>query len=379
MMQNTQEIFYISNTPLKKNSFRRELIETLLQNNHRIYMLVPEGSDELYFKNKGSLFYTIRVDRRGKNIFSDFHLFLQYHSFLRRIRPSLCLSYTVKPNIYAGIACRLLRVPHIANITGLGIAVENPGFLKTLVLFLTKVALKKTNTVFFQNESNKKFFEQLSIIRFDQAKLIPGSGVNLSKNFHLNYPEDAGTIRLIFIGRIMKDKGIEELMDAIIKVRAKYPLVSCDIVGSFEDNTYKSAVESFVSSGSGNYLGRSSDVHALLSEYHAVLLPSYHEGMSNVLLEAAATGRPVLASNVPGCRETFDEGISGFGFEPRSVDSLVEAIERFIDLPHEQKAEMGLAGRKKMGREFDRQIVVDAYMREIENILEENEKKDKKK
>ena len=372
-------VYYLENVGLHRNSFRKELIQSLLSHGLNVTIVTPRGGDEGYYLELGCNYLSVPIDRHGKNVFADFLLILKYLFIIARGRPNLVVSYSIKPNVYAGIACRILGSSHIANITGLGIAVENPGLLQKLVLFLTKVALKRTKVVFFQNISNKQLYEQLSVVGSDQTRLVPGSGVNLINNYYLKYPEDEDTFRLIFIGRIMRDKGIEELLDAVIEVRTKYPLVSCDIVGSFEDDTYKSAVESFVSSGSGKYLGRVNDVHALLNEYHAVVLPSYHEGMSNVLLEAAATGRPVLASNVPGCRETFDEGISGFGFEPRSVDALVQSIERFIALPHEQKAAMGLTGRKKMEREFDRQIVVDAYMREIESILEENNKKDKKK
>lgn len=144
-------------------------------------------------------------------------------------------------------------------------------------------------------------------------------------------------------------------------------------MGSYEEHSFKPLIEKYESEGHGKYLGVSDDVHNLIKQYHAVVLPSYHEGMANVLLEAAACGRPVLASNVPGCRETFDEGVSGLGFEAKSVDSLVSVIERFITLPYEKKVAMGIAGRKKMEQEFDRQIVVEAYMKEIKAILSDKE------
>lgn len=360
-------------------SFRFELVQKLVDDGYQVSILAPDDEIASKFGQLGCIFIPIPISRRGTNPFHDYVLFRTYLKHLKQIHPGVVLSYTVKPNIYGGIACNILRVPVVANVTGLGDAVENQGLVQKLVIFLTKIAFKKTRAVFFQNASNKQFYEQLRLVRHEQSQLLPGSGVNLQKHSYITYPKDENRIRMVYIGRIMKDKGVGELLEAVTKIHSNHPSVNCDIVGSFEDDSYRNLIESYVATEAGQYLGVSSDVHTLLSEYNAVVLPSYHEGMSNVLLEAAATGRPVLASNVPGCRETFDEGISGFGFEPRSVDSLVQAIERFIAIPHEQKAAMGLAGRKKMEREFDRQIVVDAYMRVIENILEENEKKDKKK
>jgi len=286
------------------------------------------------------------------------------------------MGYTIKPNIYGGLACRWYGTPHIANITGLGTSVQNGGVLQKFVLSLAKAGLSKTKKVFFQNGANRDFYVNRGVVKADRTTLIPGSGVNLALHSFESYVDDSQeSTRLLFIGRMMKDKGLDELLQALPIVRKAHPSVTCDLVGPYEEDSFKSLIARFESEGNGKYLGVSHDIHGLIKQYHAVVLPSYHEGMANVLLEAAACGRPVLASNVPGCRETFDEGISGFGFESRSVDSLVQAIERFIHLPHEQKAAMGLAGRKKMEFEFDRQIIVDAYMKEIENILVEKMKK----
>jgi galacturonosyltransferase len=351
-------------------SFRFELVQRLREEGYQISILAPDDEIASKFILLGCIFIPVPISRKGTNPFRDAILFNTYIRYVKQIHPEVVLTYTVKPNIYGGIACKILRVPVLANVTGLGDAVENQGLVQKLVIFLTKLALKKTETVFFQNISNKQFYEQLSLVKPEQSLLLPGSGVNLEKHFYIDYPKEISSIRLVFIGRIMKDKGIGELLEAFSQVHAKHPSVTCDIVGSFEDITYKNAIDSFSTSGIGKYLGVSSDVHALLSNYHVIVLPSYHEGMSNVLLEAAATGRPVLASNVPGCQETFDEGVSGIGFEPRSVDAFVQAIESFIALPYEQKVEMGLAGRKKVEKEFDRQIVVDAYMKEIHKILD---------
>jgi len=191
--------------------------------------------------------------------------------------------------------------------------------------------------------------------------------VNLTRFAYLPYPiEKDEYIRFLFIGRILKDKGIGELLEAVTSIYQEKNNITCDLVGFYEDETFKQAITVYENLGAGRFLGVSKDISSLLKEYHAVILPSYHEGMANVLLEAAASGRPVLASNVPGCQETFDEGISGIGFEAKSVDSLYSAIKKFLSLTTAQREAMGKAGRAKMEREFDRQIVVDAYMEQIE-------------
>lgn len=362
-----EKVFILANSASGLYGFRFELLERLVSEKYSIVLSCPYG---VYFKDFSELGITCietAIDRRGTNFFSDLKLFFNYLSLIRKHNPCIVLSYTVKPNVYGGIASRLLRIPHIANITGLGDSVSNPGRLQQFVLSLTKFALKKSKKVFFQNKSNKEFFEQRAIVSTTQTQLIPGSGVNLTRFAYLPYPiEKDGCVRFLFIGRILKDKGIGELLEAVTSIHQEKSSIICDLVGFYEDDTFKQAITDYEHLGAGTFLGVSKDISSLLKEYHAVILPSYHEGMANVLLEAAASGRPVLASKVPGCQETFDEGISGIGFEAKSVDSLYNAIKKFLSLTPEQREAMGRAGRAKMEREFDRQIVVDAYMEQIE-------------
>lgn len=357
-------------------NFRFELIEKLIQEKLKIIICSPKGEQLRLLETIGCSITNINFNRRGTNPFADLWLFVKYLYLIIKINPNIVMTYTVKPNLYGGVACTVLKKKQIATITGLGDAIENNGILQKILLRIYRFAVCGKTKVFFQNTRDLSFFLGNKIIDSIQTRIVPGSGVNLEKFNYKTYPlDDNENIKFVFIGRFLKDKGITELLSAILICRHNGVKVSCDLIGSLDDRALEESINKYVQSGAGRNLGISNKIPYLLAEYHAVVLPSYHEGMANVLLEAAACGRPILASNVPGCRETFDEGISGFGFEPRSVDSLVQAIERFIDLPHEQKAAMGLAGRKKMEREFDRKIVVDAYMREIEKILDENHKK----
>jgi galacturonosyltransferase len=352
------------------------LLIRFLEEGFEVFVSCPYGNRIDDVKKLGCKYIETKISRHGTSPVEDMQLLIHYRKLLKQHSPNVVLTYTIKPNIYGGIACRMQKVSYIANITGLGTAVEKAGFLQSFTSFLYKHALKNAQKVFFQNKENQAFFEKKRIA-LGKHGLLPGSGVNLSKFQPLEYPPD-DTIEFVFISRIMKEKGIDHYLEMAKVIKAKYPNTRFHICG-FCEESYDGILNKLQEQGIVQYHGMVKDVREIHKKTHCTVLPSYHEGMANVLLEAAACGRPVLASNVPGCREAFDEGISGFGFEPRSVDSLVQAIERFIAIPHEQKAAMGLAGRKKMEREFDRQIVVDAYMREIENILEENEKKDKKK
>jgi galacturonosyltransferase len=258
------------------------------------------------------------------------------------------------------MACGKLKIPYVANVTGLGV-VGDGGIMQKLMLWLYKQGLKKAKCVFFQNQANEALFREKKVVS-RATELLPGSGVNVERFSFMEYP-DAKTTNIVFVGRIIKDKGVFELAQATEKLKAQEELCFT-IVGDVEYG----AENPFINKPNVNCVGFHKDVKPYLEKAHAIVLPSYHEGMANVLLEAAACGRPILASNIPGCQETFDEGVTGFGFEPKSVESLCEAIEKFIALSYEQKREMGKAGRKKIEEQFNRQIVVDKYLEQINSL-----------
>lgn len=360
-------IVILSNHHLYTYNLRKDIIQALIDTGNRVVLVLPYGDRVQLLRKMGCEFIDVQLDRRGTNPFVDLKLIIRYFKILRSVNPNVVLSYTVKPNIYGGLACRILNLPFIPNVTGLGTAVENRSIVQRLLTVMYRVSFKGANCVFFQNEKNKEFFDRESI-KVKKHRLIPGSGVNLTQHCFEEYPMDDRTTRFLFIGRIMKDKGIEELIDAAITVKKQHKNVQFDAVGFYEED-YKNKAEELERLGVIRFHGVQDDVHEFIKNCSAVVLPSYHEGMANVLLEAASTGRPVLASNIPGCAETFDEGISGFGFEPKDSEDLANVLMKFIDLPYERKKAMGIAGRQKMEREFDRNIVVNAYLEEIDRII----------
>ncbi len=363
----TKKILIISNTIVGLHSFRREVIKAIVDAGYKVIISVPDDDTKAdFFRGIGCEIIQTEFNRRGVNPLADFKLMLTYRRLIKQLRPMAVLTYTIKPNVYGGMAARLCRVPQLANVTGLGDAVENGGWMQKLTVFLYKIGLGKAQRIFFQNEGNRIFCVRMGISG-DNMTLLPGSGVNLQYHSCQDYPVNDGLIRFLFIGRLLKDKGTEELFETAKVIKGKYPQTEFHIVGSVDGN-YQTQLDELVNTGVIKYLGSQSDVRPFIGQAHCTIMPSYHEGMSNVNLESAANGRPVITTNVPGCRETIDDGRTGFLVEAKSTESLINGVERFLALSYEQKVLMGQMARKKVENEFDRQIVIDSYIKELKTI-----------
>ena len=348
------------------HSFRKEVMKAIADDGYEVYISKPDDDERVkYFEEIGCHIIQTVFDRRGMNPLADFKLLLSYLKLIKQLKPKAVLSYTIKPNIYGGIACRLTRTPQLANVTGLGDALENGGWLQKLTVTLYKIGIGKAKCVFFQNGTNRDFCVKHGIVR-NRTILLPGSGVNLRHHTFQAYPPD-GIIKFLFISRLLKDKGTDEFFEMAESIKGKYPNTEFQIVGWVEGD-YKEKLDNLVDKGVISFLGSTSDIRPYLADVHCTILPSYHEGMSNVNLESAANGRPVITTNVPGCRETVDDSRTGYLVSPRDAKDLTSAVERFIALPYSQKKQMGVNARKKVEREFDRQIVVDAYQKEIREL-----------
>lgn len=361
-----KKVLVLANNDMGLYKFRRELLEALIQQKYDVVISLPEGEYIPKLQETGCRYICSDMERRGKNPFKDLKLLFFYRRLIKREEPDIVLTYTIKPNIYGGLACRWQKVPYMANITGLGMALENPGILQNLTIFLYKMALKRIPVTFFQNEKNLQFFKDHRIICGRQV-LLPGSGVNLNQHVFEEYPEN-GTIRILFVGRVMEAKGVREFLQAAEEIKKERADVEFQIVGPYEED-YASIIEESEKTGMIQYFGKQDNVHAFMKDSHVVIMPSHFEGMSNVLLEAASAGRPVLASAIPGCMETFDEGISGFSFKVKNAQDMKQTIEKFLALSYEEKKVMGRKGREKMEREFDRNIIINKYLEQIKVIL----------
>ncbi|MCM1262457.1 MAG: glycosyltransferase family 4 protein [Butyrivibrio sp.] len=357
-------ILVLANFSAGLYDFRNEMLERLLEE-YDVFVSVPDEVKTAELENEGCRIINIPLDRRGMNVKEDLNLLFSYIKLLKNVKPDLVMTYTVKPNIYGGIACRIQGIPYIATITGLGSTFQKEGMLKRLVIHMYRVGLKKAKRVFFQNKENHEIFTNYKITN-SQARLVNGSGVNLSKHRFEEYPKEKA-VRLLFIGRIMKEKGIEEFLEAANALHDEN--IIFETVGFCEEN-YQEKLNDYENSGIIKQYGFQTMVHEYIKAASAVVLPTYHEGMSNVLMEASATGRPVIASNISGCKEIFEEGVTGFGCEPQSSSDLIRAIKEFLSLSVEERERMGKNARAKMEREFDRNKVVGVYIKEINKVLE---------
>jgi len=362
------KILVLTNYIVGLHSFRKEVMKAIVDAGYEMYISLPDSNDKRveFFKGIGCKIIKTDFDRRGMDPIADIKLLTRYCRLMKELKPVAVLSYTIKPNVYGGIACRLTGTPQIANVTGLGDAIENGGWLQKLSVTLYRIGIGKAKCVFFQNKSNRDLCIKLGIAD-EKSRLLPGSGVNLQHHICQEYPADEGKTRFLFIGRLLKDKGIEEYLETAKVIKAKYPNTEFQILGRVEGD-YQQKLNELEGAGVVKHLGETSDVRPFIGSVECTIMPSYHEGMSNVNLESAANGRPVITTNVAGCRETVDDGRTGYLVDPKSAKSLISAVERFIALPYNQKVLMGQEGRKKVEREFDRQIVVDAYLKEINKI-----------
>ena len=345
-------------------NFRKELVQRLVAEGYEVYLSCPQGNRIAELKEMGCHFIETDVERRSKNPFKDLGLLSHYKKMMKQVRPDIVLSYTIKPNIYGGIAARKYKIPQLANITGLGTAVENPGMLQRLIVVLYKFAFKKTKKIYLQNEENLQFF-RVNGINNQAQELLPGSGVNLSEYRVTEYPEDS-VVRFLFLSRVLKEKGIDYYLASAQRIKKKYPNTEFHICGFCEDE-YAGKLQALSEDGTVIYHGMINNVKDFIKDIHCVIHPTYYpEGISNVLLESCASGRPIITTDRSGCREVVDDGVNGFMIRQQNQDDLNQAIEKFLNLSYEQKKQMGILGRKKVEKEFDRNIVVNKYMEEIE-------------
>jgi len=349
-------------------SFRKEVVKALFDEGYGVTIACPPQYDKKsdYFNEIGCSIRSIHMDRRGTNPLRDLSLLRQYRKLMRSIRPIAVLTYTIKPNVYGGIAARWCGIPQLANITGLGDAIENPGLLQKFTIFMYRFGLKKARKVFYQNVSIQEFCQKYHIGK--QGQLLPGSGVNLGWHSFQDYPSKDGMMGFNFIGRVMKDKGIEEYFEMAKTIRQKYPQTEFHILGQCEEKKYEEQLKTLQEDGVIIWHGGVPDVRPYIKDSFATIHSSYHEGMANVLLETCAAGRPVIACNINGCKEAVDDGVNGYLCKVKDAQDLTDKVERFINLPYEQKVQMGLSARKKVEREFDRSLVINAYLDEIKKI-----------
>ena len=361
------KILLVSNKDNNFYNFRSELILKLVELNHEVVLMCPYGKKIDYFTSRGCRFIDVDVDRRGTSITTDLKLLRKYHELVEKEKPDAALLYTTKCCVYGGMVCRKLKIPYIVNNAGL-IESENPNSpLQILLRQLYKIGFGKAACLMFQNTRERDYINGL-VKNAVHYRDIPGSGVNLKEFEFKEYPENDDIVTFNYVARIVSIKGIREFLDCAEIIKNEFSNTRFVIYGDYDEEEYRDRIEKLVKDDVIEYGGVVMDMKPYIEACHAVIHPSYYEGMTNVVLEHSAIGRPCLGSDIPGVREGIDDGKTGYLFEVKNVDSMVEAVRKFLKLSHADKAQMGKAAREKMEREFSREIVTNIYIDEINKV-----------
>lgn len=348
-------------------NFRLPLIKKLISNNYKVYIIIPhQNTKRINIKNLN--FIHLNLKRHNVKIFHEIVSIFKIYSIYKKLDPDFVLHFTIKPNIYGSIVCRILNIKNINNITGLGTVFLSKKFV-SFYLFLYKISLKKSFHNFFQNKYDYRFFRIKKIIS-NNASIVPGSGVNFSKTLKLEPPSNK-EINFLFIGRLLIDKGIREYLISANNIlsNTKYKNVNFHIVGDYDKSSTRNidqiSFTRFINNKNIFFHGYRSNLDNIFEENHCVVLPSYREGLSHSLLTACSFAKALIVSNVPGCNELVIDNYNGFLCYKKNSNSLTNAMEKFINLSYEDKVEFGNRSRKIASKNYDEKIVIDTYLKII--------------
>ncbi len=357
-----KKILFLSNHFITLFSFRKELIKKLLDEGHEVFLSIPEDENN-YFENLGCKIIITEIDRRGVDIKNDLKLLRFYKKMIPEIGPDIIFSYTIKPNIYGCLASNG-KYKQVCNITGTGGTFLKNDIVARICRLLYRLSIRRCYKVYFQNTGDRDYFIDNNLV-YNNYEMLPGSGCNLNEHeFEVMPPDEI--VRFIFIGRVMELKGIDEYLEAAKFLRSKYTNVEFLIAGWNEEDKYQNIISQYQEKGFVTYIGFRDDIADWIKKCHCTVLPSHGgEGVPNVLLESAATGRACIGSRINGTKDVIEEGVTGYLFEKGDAKDLIKVMEQFINLPFDVKQKMGEEGRNKVQKEFDRNIVINKYCNEV--------------
>ena len=368
---NIKSVVIIYNATHHVLLFKSELIKSIRENGYRVVVL---ASKDNYTKNLLDIvdeFHEIKLNSSSVNPVKDLILIFNIYTLLKKIKPFVVLNFTIKPVIYGTLASRLINAPTINTITGLGTAFISKGLTNRIVRLLYSFTLRFSHLVFFQNPDDQQFFKDLKIISRNNTKLISGSGVDLLR-FSPKKNKKRSEIKILFIGRIIADKGIKELIDAAKIIKKEFSNVAFILMGMVGVNNKtsisQSEIDNWVEKGIIEFIPFKDEIRGVLGDSDLVVLPSYREGTPKTLIEAASMAKPLIATDVPGCREVVNDGVNGFLCQVKNSISLANQIKRFIKLDYSTKIEMGLKSRQLAVEKFDIVKVNNCYINEIKQI-----------
>ncbi len=372
-----KKIVLVCNTSWGMMMFRSGLMKRLVKEGYEVFILAPFDKHSKEIQELGCIYIDVPMDNKGTNIFSDFFLFRRLYKHYKKIQPDLIFHYTIKPNIYGTLAAKKARVKSIAVITGLGYTFINDGLTAKVAKILYKRSLKYSQKVWFINHEDRKKFVKERLLKRDLMEVLPGEGVDMQKYAPREKLIKNGDFKFVLIARLLWDKGVGELVKASKELKKTHPNVKVQLVGFVDAKNpqaiSKEQVDDWVSKGFIEYLGSTEDVRDFIGEADCVVLPSYREGISKILLEAASMAKPIIASNVPGCRDIVEHGGSGYLCRVRDAKDLELKMKKMLTLSEDELLSMGVLGRVQVKREFDENIVIDKYIQTIKQYTKESE------
>lgn len=371
LAKKSRKVMIIGTNVMSIYAHRLELIERLLTLGFEVVVLCPDNNgDSDRLRHLGCKVDTIQISPRGKSVAADYRLLRSICRHIDDERPDIIFTFYTKTNIYGGMAARIKKVPYVVNVTGLGSGISNGGMMQKLMMRLYMTSVRDASRIFFQNSHDFEFFRTYHV---DEKRCgrLPGSGVSLHRFYPLPYPAEEEPVTFAFISRMLEEKGIEEYLKAAEIIKESSPEVRFLAVGPCDDVRLSALLDDYAARGIIIRYPQSSDIHSFLEMCQCTVYPSYYgEGMANILLESAASGRPVITTSRPGCGETVEDGVTGFIVKQRDTTDLVRQLQRFLALPYSKRIEMGRKGRRKMEQEFNRNIVVDEYVRITNQVLD---------
>ncbi|RUM69513.1 MAG: glycosyltransferase family 1 protein [Sulfurovum sp.] len=365
-----QTVAIVLNTSWNIYNFRLALIHALRDAGYRVILIAPRDEYSQKLEDDGFIYYDIKMNNKGVNPFEDLLLIHDFYKIYKKTKPDILLNYTIKPNIYSSLAAKFLKIPVINNITGLGTVFLNKNISSYIAHWLYKISLSK-NSVVFQNREDMRLFIEKRLIKEKSAILIPGSGIDTERfktKYRLSKDKKNKKFTFLMIARLIKDKGVQEYIEAIRLVRQSNNRKNCTfkILGSLYLSNptaiSQKELDSWVEEGLIEYLGHSDNVQEEIDKVDCVVLPSYREGLSRVLLEASSMGKPIITTNVPGCKDVVDDGVNGYLVEVKNSVELAQAINKMVNLPKNKLLSMGKEGREKVVNNFSQQKVIDKYL-----------------
>lgn len=371
MIQNKKVLLSANNAFVIYN-FRYGLMKKLEKIGYEIVTLAGDDGISKEIKKEGWKFIDLNIDRRGKNIINDLKLFHSYYKIYKKEKPNYILQFTIKPNIYGTLAAKILGIPVINNVTGLGDVFSKDNLTSKIVKKLYKISFKYPKKVFFQNDDDLKVFLDNKLVDYKICGRIPGSGVNIEKFKPLMKERTDNKFRFLFLGRINENKGVRLINEVSKMLKNKYPNVEFQLLGKVypeeEKHISKNELKEWEKESNIKYLGTSKDVRKEIKECDCILFPSYYrEGVPRSLIESAAMAKPIITTDNVGCKDIVNEGYNGFLAKPKDLNSLIEKIEKVLTMTKEELDQLGINGRMKAEKEFDEKIVIQKYIEAIEN------------